>query len=234
MAKNKKHSLAEEMKEIPPAKEVDVVDDSSASEDLAVQRAQLEEERVRLEALRAELESAKAAPSASSEQEDLVNELRRMKGELQIALDAARKQAGLDIPATQPIDPKTLIPVPLPDGQKTAPSGSVQKIFRVTLQHCGTQLIQLWEAPGTGFASRNRAVEAFNRFYGIISSDHAHSVEEVTGPEALVAPTMPFTPPVTSTLKPAESPLGIETGAVRDPGLASLMAGIAAAESYGQ
>ena len=199
-------------------------------------QAQLENEQLREELDR--LHSAPVVHSAPAlEVSNLVEELRILKkdlnvtkGELQVALDVARTAAGLNIPKTQPVNPKDVVRVPQPlgpDGKELPPpAGAVLKKFRVTLQHAGTKIVELWEVPGTGFASNGIAKEAFNKALGVGAggSTYPHEIAEVTGPE--VVATAPVASKTFDTWSP-EARQAIETGALRDP-VASRMAAMMA------
>lgn len=157
---------------------------------------------------------------------NLKNELINLKGELQVTLDAAKVAAGLNVPKTQPINPSHVIPVPQPLGpdgktELPPPPGAVRKKFRVTLQDCATRFVELWEIPGQGFASHGMAIAAFNKYMGIMRSDYAHEVTEVTGPTVMVAPprTISQTDMGINSGYPANIQSMLNTGEIVDPAL---------------
>ena len=181
-----------------------------------------------VEELRAENAALKAQtsqpPVVDPELIDLKNSLLILKGELQVTLDQAKTRAGLDIPPTQPINPKDIIRVPQPfsaDGKTElpAPPGAVLKKFRVTLQDCATKFVELWEIPGQGFSSHGIATAAFNKYMGIIRSDYSHDVMEVTGPEVMIAPPRTISQTDMSSFSgyPSNIQAMLATGEVVDP-----------------
>ena len=196
-------------------------------------QAQLKDAQAENDALRQELDKLKAINatavqlgSPDSELGKLTEELKVLKkdlivqkGELQVALDIAKTNAGLNVPPPPPTDPKSIIRVPLPknrDGTEQSPHpNAVLKQYRVTLKDCASKIVELWEMPGSSFASHGLAIAAFNKYMGVRSSDYAHEVTEVTGPE-----TINPIPVISGQFSTATiNPIDVMTGAVADPAI---------------
>jgi hypothetical protein len=165
-----------------------------------------------IEALKAEIRALKAVqqvpPSTPSITNatafaELAKELdavRKLRGELVVALDAAKKAAPRPIPEVTmtPLESRMteVLQAPLPLGMKEPPPGAYKRKYKVHLPHCATRIIETYVFPGFELLVRDHLTNTFCQEMGVVrkngipQTEHGFQVTELPleGAEEIVPP----------------------------------------------